>query len=462
MVLNSPLISLLQLKEMPSDMKHYNRYQIMALTRSGINHKAVSKMTDCSPEIVNRWSQRNTLYDNQRSGCPAVYSEAIQLKTTAVYCQTSPLPACGRWTLRTVAKYIDNDPTLIGLPTCHSTIHRFLKKQDLKPHRSKYFLHITDPNFFPKMEHLIDLYFEPPEYLFSFDECPGIQILERIAPDLQTEAMKMRLEEFEYIRNGTMDIFAFLRFKTGKIFVECRADHKILTLLEVFEKHLQSLPENEPLHYVMDNLASHSSYELCQLVAKYSDTQCPSEKELNRAQKRRQWLQSKDKRIIFHFTPFHGSWLNMVEIWFSILNQKCLKESFDSPTSIYNAIYDFSDLWNSLLAHPFHWNYDGKGLHQKAVNRFTKMLQNSTAKMNIKFITKQCLLMQNLIKDYHTEIEFESWVILHELMSSNHEQLLYIIGKDGGPKRMQKAQIALSSLIDSLNAHISHVDKKAA
>ena len=281
--------------------------------------------------------------------------------------------------------------------------------------------------------------------------------MHRLAPDLQTEEIKMRLEEFEYIRNGTMDVFAFLRFKTGKVFVECRSDHKIQTLLEVFEKHLHTLPLNKPLHYVMDNLASHSSYELCQLVAKYSDTNCPSEQELNRVEKRRQWLQGEDKRIIFHFTPFHGSWLNMVEIWFGILNQKCLTESYRATESIYNAIYGFADLWNSLLAHPFKWNYDRKGLQQKVVNRFIKMLDNSLEKMNIKFMTKQFLLMQNLIKDYQTEINSESWIKLHELICSNHEKFNSIIIKDSGPKRMDNARIALNDLIDSLNAF-----KKAA
>jgi transposase len=447
----------LKLKQIPNDMKHYHRYQIMALSRSGISHNMISKITDCSKKIVTRWSQRDTIYDNQRSGCPVVYSEAIQLKTTAVYCQTTPLADCGRWTLRTLGKHIEHDPTLIELPTSHSTIHRFLQNQGLKPHRSKYFLHITDPNFFPKMERLTQLYLYPPEYLFNFDECPGIQILQRLAPDLQTEQMNIRLEEFEYIRNGTMDVFAFLRFKTGKVFAQCRADHKIQTLVEVFEKHLQTLPENKPLHYIMDNLASHSSYELCNLVAKYSNIKCPSEKELNRVEKRRQWLQSEDKRIIFHFTPFHGSWLNMVEIWFGILNQKCLNQSFDSPESISKAIYNFVDLWNSLLAHPFTWKYDGKGLHQKAVNRFIKMLENSMTKMNIKFMTNQFILMQNLIKNYPSEITPESWIKLHDLICANQDKFNRIIIKDGGPKRMHNSKIALKDLTDSLNAY-----KKAA
>ena len=143
----------------------------------------------------------------------------------------------------------------------------------------------------------------------------------------------------------------------------------------------------------MDNLASHASYALCELVAKHSEINCPKEKELDTAQKRREWLQSKNKRIVFHYTPFHGSWLNMVEIWFGILNQKCLKESFDSPVSMYNAIYAFINEWNTYLAHPFKWRYDGEGLHKKAVLRFVRILENSSEKLDIKFMTKQLLLM---------------------------------------------------------------------
>ena len=452
----------LQLTEIATAMKYYKRYQIKALSESGISHKVTSKITDLSQEIVSRWSQRDNIYDNSRSGRPVVYNEAIQLRTIGFYCQTTPLQNCGRWSLRVAGKDIENNSELLGLPSSHATIQRLLKKHHLKVHRSKYFLQITDPDFFPKMDHLIQLYLNPPEYLFCFDECPGIQVLQRLAPDLQTEQTKIRLEEFEYIRNGTMDVFAFLQAKTGNVWAECSANHTIQTLVEVFERHLQILPQHKPLDYVMDNLASHSSYELCKLVAKYSNIECPPEKDLDSVLKRRQWLQSENKRIIFHFTPFHGSWLNRVEIWFGILNQKCLTESFDSPESLYNAIYDFVNLWNSLLAHPFKWNYDGKGLQQKAVNRFINMLENSLAQMNVKFMTKQLLLMQNLIKSNQTEIKFESWIKLYQLIKSNSEQLNYIITKDAGPKRMQKAKIALKDLIDFLNAHIHDVNKKAA
>ena len=70
--------------------------------------------------------------------------------------------------------------------------------------------------------------------------------------------------------------------------------------------------------------------------------------------------------------------------------------------------------------------------------------------------------MQNLIKNYQTEIKVESWMKLHQLINSNLEQLKGIIVKDGGPKRMENAKTALTNLIDALNAQLYNIDKKAA
>jgi transposase len=380
----------------------------------------------------------------------------------AFYCQTKPLPLCGRWTLRWAEAKLKDVPTLVGKPMSHSTIQRILTKNNLKPHLSKYFLHITDPDFFPKMEHLIPLYKNPSENLFCFDECPGIQILQRLAPDLITDEMRQRLEEFEYARNGTMDVFAFLQVKTGKVFAECRPNHQKEILIEVFEKQLKTLPKNEKIHYIMDNLASHSCYELCILIAKYSYIECPTEKVLNTAEKRREWLQCENKRIVFHYTPFHGSWLNMVEIWFGILNQKCLNESYDSAESMYKALYAFFDEWSNLLYHPFKWNYDGNGLHQKAVKRFIKIFENSREEMRIQFFIKQFLLMANLVETYWEKVSFESWIKLNEVINARLEQLNNMISKDEGPRRKEKAKQALKNLVNILNIRIEIAQKKTA
>lgn len=91
----------------------------------------------------------------------------------------------------------------------------------------------------------------------------------------------------------------------------------------------------------MDNLSTHRGYPFCQLVAELSAVECPPQKKLNTPDKRAQWLAREDKRIVIHYTPYHGSWLNWIEFWFGILGRKVLGESFVSPDALKAAIEAF-------------------------------------------------------------------------------------------------------------------------
>jgi transposase len=342
------------------------------------------------------------------------------------------------------------DRTLVGAAPSKSTLHRILQSNRLKPHQSSYFLHITDPDFFPKMEHLVGLYRNPPQNLIFFDECPGIQILKRLTPDLQTDTMGKRLEEFEYIRNGTMDVLAFLHHVNGTVYLECRSDHKTDTFLAVFRRHASRYPQTERLHYVMDNLSSHRGYPFCRLVAELSAVACPPEQTLCTQAKRVEWLGREDKRIIIHFTPYHGSWLNWIEFWFGIMGRKVLGESFGSPDQLKAAMEAFANEWNLLLAHPFRWSYDGKGLHEKAVKRFTKMLHRSAGTMELRTLTKQMRLLVNLLRDYLPEVSKESWEQLAVALCAQSETIDDLILGESGPVRKLKAQQAALDLSAAL------------
>jgi transposase len=376
-----------------------------------------------------------------RPGRPVIYSQATHLSLIGFYCQSKPLSECGRWTIRIAEKYLETQPDITGTAIPKSTIHRILQANNLKPHLSKYFLHITDPDFFPKMQHLIKLYLNPPEHLYSFDECPGIQVLQRLAPDLQTEEMKIQLEEFEYIRHGTMDVLAFYAVNTGKVYAECRGNHTKETLLDVFENHLKTVHQDEPIHYIMDNLNSHCCYELCELIAEYCNIDCPEQEDLDNMGKRREWLMTDNKRIIFHYTPFHGSWLNQVEIWFGRLNAMCLKESFCSPEAMYKAMNEFFQLWNSLLAKPINWKYEGKDLPLKVVKRFILMLESAET-MNVIFIVKQLNLMINLTKDYWHQIPYLIWNVLFKKLNEKYECIKTNICSDKAKEKKRNQRLA--------------------
>ncbi len=108
------------------------------------------------------------------------------------------------------------------------------------------------------------------------------------------------------------------------------------------------------------------------------------------------------------------------------------------------------DDWNLLLAHPFRWSYDGKGLHDKAVKRFTTMLRTSATKIELRTLTKLLRLMTNLLKDYFSEVSEPTWHQLAASLSSQSEVIAALIQREEGPRRKKKAQQALDSLTAAL------------
>lgn len=369
--------------------------------------------------------------------------------TIAVYCQQAPpLPGLYRWSLRDAQRYFKERTDLIGMPVSRSTIHRILLEHALRPHRHKYYLQISDPDFFSKMEHITNCYLNPPENLYCFDECTGIQALRRLTPNLPVSSDQPVLEDFEYQRNGVCDLLAFLNPATGTVYGRCTDNHDRHTLCEVFRSHVVSHPSDAVIHYIMDNLTTHYHDDFCQTVAELSGVNYSP---LVTGVERREWLQSEDKRIVVHFVPFHASWLNMVEIWFGILKSKCLKyDQFRSLEQLRAAIRAFIDTWNEFFAHPFEWSYTGKDLYAKAVRRFSRLLSIKTDQMGAKFLTSQLLLMSNIADNYLYSIPVADWIQLLDLAAQNDEYICNIIERETGPVRHKKACQAYARFAETL------------
>ncbi len=454
------LAAALMLKQdnLPGTIRAYKRSLIQQLSNEDQGKCSISRQVDCHVSTVDRWQKREDIYDMPRSGRPVTFDDKVRSLLISFYCQTRPFCDSGRWTIRFASRYLDSHPEITGFSISKTSIHRILSENDLKPHRSRYFLHISDPDFFPKMTHLICLYNNPPINLYCFDECPGIQVLQRLSPDLRTEKMKIWIEEFEYIRNGTTDILALLNVNTGEVITECRSNHTKETIVEVFETYLERAPKDQQLDYIMDNLNSHCCYELCRLVAKYSKINCPPEKELDTMDKRRKWLMRKDKRIIFHYTPYHGSWLNQVEYWFGMLNAKCLHETYHSPDALHRAIKAYENFWNSILVKPFQWKYTGEGLHEKVVKRFTGMLYN-TIKIDGRFLVKQLKLHANIAKDYWEFVDLTTWESLYQKITDQQYMIEYVIAmakKKKIEEDLKSLEILKSVLKKKLNFLLDH------
>lgn len=436
-----------------TQQKVYHRASMVALSMQGIDQRAIAIFAQRNQRTVRRWVCRieegKLLTDLPRCGRPRSFSQAARLTIIAVYCQQSPpLPGLHLWSLRDAQRYFKEHPDIVGRSISHATIQRILNEHALRPHRRKYYLQITDPDFFTKMEHIIDLYLHPPHHLYCFDECTCIQALKRLTPNLPAAAGQPVLEDFDYKRNGITDLIAFLNPATGTVYGQCVQNHNRHTLCRVFTDHVRTMPPDAEIHYITDNLTTHYHEDFCQTVAELSGVRYPA---LKTGEQRRQWLASKNKRIVIHFVPFHASWLNMVEIWFGILKSKCLKYShFFSVEQLCQDILAFIETWNECFAHPFSWSYTGDGLHAKAVRRFCRLLAIETEQMDCKFLKSQLLLMSNIAENCIERIPSADWLQLLDLAVEKENYITNIIETETGPRRQKCAREAYARFVQDV------------
>ena len=173
--------------------------------------------------------------------------------------------------------------------------------------------------------------------------------------------------EFEYERNGTQALIASFDVSSGKVFGTVEDTRKEVDLKQHVEQLLSSDSSGKWV-IILDQLNTHKSESLVRLVAKYCNIDIDlgikgKSGILKSMSTREKFLTDKSHRIHFVYTPKHTSWLNQVEIWFSILTRRLLKRaSFDSKQELRQCILDFIDYFNDILAHPFKWTYKGKPL----------------------------------------------------------------------------------------------------
>jgi transposase len=224
-------------------------------------------------------------------------------------------------------------------------VHRIWRDHKLKPHQVRSFKFSKDPQLVEKVIDVVGLYLDPPKgaIVLSVDEKTQIQALDRTQPSLPIKPGKAARMTHDYKRNGTTSLYAALEIATGEVTGACYPTHTHKEFLAFLNRLVKAYPRR-PLHVVLDNSSTHSTPEV------------------------ERWLE-RHPRVHFHITPTSASWMNMVEIWFSILTKQQVRRGvYHDVPELIAAIEHFIDGYNER-AQPFVWTKTPNQILTKAIKQ---------------------------------------------------------------------------------------------
>jgi transposase len=318
------------------------RARIVLLASEGLSNTAIAELVGVSRPTVIGWRSRYQergiagLDDEPRPGRPRTIDHAAIIAATL-----KPPPkrlGVTHWSTRLLAKQLG-----IG----DATVAKAWRDYRVQPWRAESFRFSTDPELVGKVTDVVGLYLAPPEdaIVLCVDEKSQIQALDRTAPILPMQPGLAERRSHDYLRHGTSTLFAALEVATGKVTGAVKPRHRNTEFLAFLKQVARAYPAGE-LHLVMDNYAAHKHPNV------------------------KAWL-ADNPRVQCHFTPTHASWMNLVEVWFSLIERQAIhRGSFASVRDLNAKIRAFIDGWNDRC-HPFVWTKTADQVLHKANRKKT-------------------------------------------------------------------------------------------
>ena len=343
-----------------------NRARIILLRADGISIDEIANKVGMNRKSVmlclNKFKNggiENALFDAPGRGRNAEITDEEKAWIINIACQrpTDFGYSSETWTYAKLTSYINKTAETAGfvrLSTIHkSTVNTILEEADIKPHKITYYCENRDPDFDSKMHNVLLVYkqlsfqfdengcFIPFEedgqtvHVLSYDEKPGIQAIATTSDDLRTDKDHSTISrDYEYKRLGTVSLLAAIDLQTGEAMPLIRDKHSSKEYIEFLKMLDSKYPKEDKIRIILDNLKVHTSDET------------------------RRFLATIPGRFEFVFTPKHGSWLNMIEGFFSKMTRQMLRGiRVKTKDELIERMYKYFDESNEEPV-VFHWKYN--------------------------------------------------------------------------------------------------------
>ncbi len=312
-----------------TERRYAERARMILAAADGERTHAIARRLGVRPATVSKWRTRFAtariagLEDAPRTGAPHHYDQGTERRVLAKLDEPPP-SGYATWNGRLLARALGN--------VSEHQVWRVLRQYRIQLQRRRSWCVSTDPEFAAKAADIVGLYLGPPDnaVVLSVDEKPHIQALERAQGYLKLpNGQALTGFNHEYTRHGITTLFAALNVLTGRVKAGHYSRRRRREFLDFMNEVIADYPADTEFHVILDNLSTHKP-------------------------KHDRWL-ARHPTVHLHFTPTHASWLNQIEIWFSILYRAALRgASFTAPRQVRHAIDRFIAAYNPEAA-PFEW-----------------------------------------------------------------------------------------------------------